>query len=46
MQRGNGPLQSTSVLSPQNRHLGDGAVAQAAREAQAAIRKASPWLQA
>jgi len=26
--------------------LGDGAVAQAAREAQAAIRKASPWLQA
>lgn len=25
---------------------GDGAVAQAAREAQAAIRKASPWLQA
>jgi hypothetical protein len=25
--------------------LGDGAVAQAAREAQAAIRKASPWLQ-
>jgi hypothetical protein len=26
--------------------LGDGAVAQAAREAQAEIRKASPWLQA
>jgi len=26
--------------------LGDGVVAQAAREAQAAIRKASPWLQA
>jgi len=26
--------------------LGDGAVAQAAREAQAALRKASPWLQA
>jgi hypothetical protein len=26
--------------------LGDGAVAQAAREEQAAIRKASPWLQA
>src|SRR5215471_2686565 len=26
--------------------LGDGTVAQAAREAQAAIRKASPWLQA
>ena len=26
--------------------LGDGTIAQAAREAQAAIRKASPWLQA
>ena len=26
--------------------LGDGAVAQAAREAQAEIRKASPWLRA
>jgi len=26
--------------------LGDGTVAQAAREAQAEIRKASPWLQA
>jgi hypothetical protein len=26
--------------------LGDGAVAQAAREAQAAIRRAAPWLQA
>jgi hypothetical protein len=26
--------------------LGDGTVAQAAREAQAAIRKAAPWLQA
>jgi len=26
--------------------LGDGTVAQAAREAQAAIRKVSPWLQA
>jgi hypothetical protein len=26
--------------------FGDGTVAQAAREAQAAIRKASPWLQA
>ena len=29
-----------------NVELGDGTVAQAAREAQAAIRKASPWLQA
>jgi hypothetical protein len=29
-----------------NVELGDGAVALAAREAQAAIRKASPWLQA
>jgi hypothetical protein len=29
-----------------NVDLGDGTVAQAAREAQAAIRKASPWLQA
>ena len=29
-----------------NVELGDGTVAQAARGAQAAIRKASPWLQA
>jgi len=29
-----------------NVELGDGVVAQAAREAQAAIRKAAPWLQA
>jgi hypothetical protein len=34
------------VARRHNVELGDGAVAQAAREAQAAIRKASPWLQA
>jgi len=34
------------VLATASFVLGDGTVAQAAREAQAAIRKASPWLQA
>ena len=45
------PSQRSAFLKdvarrPHNVELGDGAVAQAAREAQAAIRKASPWLQA